>query len=108
MIDLNRETVLSLPEAAARLPRRRAGKRPHRNTLYRWASTGFRSVKLETIRVGGTLCTSIEALQRFFAQLAEVVSADHVEAQGNLRPVGGANSGAVPDAPRDGGGDHAG
>jgi hypothetical protein len=27
-------------------------------------------VKLEVIRVGGTLCTSVEALQRFFDRLA--------------------------------------
>ena len=71
MINLNDETVVSLPEAASRLPRRRAGKRPHRNTLYRWAAVGLNGLKLETIRVGGTLCTSMEALQRFFDRLAE-------------------------------------
>lgn len=75
MIELESETVLSLTEAAAHLPRRRAGKRPHVATMYRWAQRGLRGVKLETIRVGGTLCTSLEALQRFCARLTESDSA---------------------------------
>ena len=69
MIDLTTETLVSFTEACQRLPRRRAGKRPHPNTLYRWASGGGRGERLETIRVGGTLCTSLEALQRFFDRL---------------------------------------
>ena len=60
MIDLANETVVSLTEAVNHLPRRRGGKKPHPSTLYRWSKSG-----LETIRVGGTLCTSIQALQRF-------------------------------------------
>lgn len=70
MIDLSNENVVSLTEAAKRLPVRRAGKRPHVATLYRWAGRGLRGVKLETIQVGGTMCTSTEALQRFFDQLS--------------------------------------
>ena len=69
MIDLSTETLLSFPEACKRLPRRRSGKRPHPATLYRWASDGLRGVMLETIQVGGTLCTSMEALHRFFVRL---------------------------------------
>ena len=69
MIDLSTEALLSFPEACKRLPRRRSGKRPHPATLYRWASDGLRGVMLETIQVGGTLCTSMEALQRFFSRL---------------------------------------
>ena len=70
MIDLKEESVLSLVEAAKKLPRRRAGKKPHVATLYRWASHGLKGIRLETIQVGGTLCTSIEALQRFFERLS--------------------------------------
>jgi hypothetical protein len=33
-------------------------------------------VRLESIRVGGTLCTSREALERFFARLAELDNPD--------------------------------
>lgn len=69
MIDLASETLLSFSEASARLPRRRAGRPVHPSTLYRWAAEGLRGVRLETIQVGGTLCTSIEALQRFFDRL---------------------------------------
>ncbi len=71
MIDFTTETLVSFAEACERLPRRRAGKRSHPNTLYRWASHGVRGHHLETIQVGGTLCTSLEALQRFFNQLSE-------------------------------------
>jgi hypothetical protein len=71
MIDISVETVLTFTEAAARLPRRRRGKKPHIATLYRWAERGLKGVRLETIQVGGTCCTSIEALQRFFNGLAK-------------------------------------
>ena len=71
MIDLLNETVVSLSEAAKLpvLPRRRRGKRPHVSTFYRWATAGCKGVRLETIRFGGTLCTSLEALQRFAERL---------------------------------------
>src|SRR4051812_7397319 len=69
-VDWTTETVLSLTEAASRLPRRRGSKKPHVATLYRWAQRGLRGVRLETIQVGGTLCTSSEALQRFFNRLS--------------------------------------
>lgn len=70
MIDMAKEEVISLTQAAKQLPQRRQGKRPHVATLYRWASRGLRGIQLETIQVGGTLCTSLEALQRFFEQLS--------------------------------------
>ncbi|MBI3467951.1 MAG: DUF1580 domain-containing protein [Planctomycetes bacterium] len=70
MIDLSAETVVSLTEATSFLPRRRRGKKPHVATLYRWAQHGVRCVRLETIQVGGTLCTSREALQRFCERLS--------------------------------------
>ncbi len=65
------EEILTLRHAAQRLPRRRSGRRPHPATLYRWATDGLRGVRLETIQVGGTTCTSIEALQRFFERLGK-------------------------------------
>ncbi len=69
MINLLTEEILSLTEAAKKLPARRAGKRPHAATLYRWAKNGLGGFRLETVQVGGTKCTSMEALQRFFEQL---------------------------------------
>jgi hypothetical protein len=63
------EQTIALAEAARRLPRLRAGRPVAPATLWRWASHGLRGVRLETVRVGGTCCTSVEALQRFFAAL---------------------------------------
>jgi len=74
-IEVFKETVLTLAEAAKRLPKIQGKKgRPHVSTLYRWMLAGCKSrdgmiVRLETIKVGGTVCTSLEALQRFFDRL---------------------------------------
>src|SRR5262245_12375645 len=64
------ETILPPAEAARELPRRRRGRKPHVSTLYRWMTSGCRGVVLESIQVGGTRCTSREALQRFFERLS--------------------------------------
>src|SRR5262245_27373486 len=72
MIDTTSETVVSFTEAVRLLPRRRGGKRPDVSTLYRWSADGLRGVILESTQVGGTRCTSIEALDRFFARLTEL------------------------------------
>ena len=69
MIDANYESLLSLTEAAKLLPRRRSGKRPHVSCLYRWTTSGCKGVILESIQIGGTRCTSKEALGRFFEGL---------------------------------------
>jgi hypothetical protein len=37
---------------------------------------GLKGVRLESIQVGGTLCTSKQALERFFVRLAEADSPD--------------------------------
>jgi hypothetical protein len=71
------EEIHSLTNATKLLPARRSGRKPHVSCLFRWAKHGLRGVRLETIRVGGTLCTSREALERFFARLAEL---DHPNA----------------------------
>lgn len=64
------EDLFSLPEAAKLLPRRRLGRKPHPSCLYRWTTAGFKGVILESVQVGGTRCTSREALDRFFARLS--------------------------------------
>lgn len=67
MIDVRTEEVLTLAEAAKLkfLPRRRRGAKPHLATLHRWATHGSHGVVLETVRIGSTLCTSVEAVVRF-------------------------------------------
>ena len=69
MIDWNKEEMLSLSQAAARIPQLR-GKPVAQSTVWRWARHGRRGTRLETIIVGGTECTSIQALQRFFETLS--------------------------------------
>jgi hypothetical protein len=76
MIDPNSESLISLSEAARHLPRRRAGKRPHVSCIYRWTTSGCRGVVLESVQVGGTRCTSKEALARFFRRLTQGGAAD--------------------------------
>lgn len=71
MISIASEEILTLSQAAKRLPRRRRGQQPHVATLYRWAQRGLNGAVLETLQVGGTLCTSSEALQRFFERLTK-------------------------------------
>ena len=65
------ETIVTLCEAAAHVPCWRRGPKPHKSCMYRWSTTGCRGVVLETIQIGATRCTSIEALQRFFARLTQ-------------------------------------
>lgn len=71
MIDPANEELISLSAACKLLPARRRGKKPHLSTLYRWAGEGCRGVVLETLQVGGTKCTSREALTRFCQRLTE-------------------------------------
>ena len=70
MIDLLTERVISLRDAAKLLPARRQGKRPTVSCLFRWTTRGCRGVILESVQIGGTRCTSAEALTRFFAALS--------------------------------------
>ena len=83
MIDPSSETLLSLADAARTLPRRRGGRKPHVSCLYRWTTTGCKGVVLESLQVGGTRCTSKEALARFFERLtyAEDPRADRTPAR---------------------------
>jgi len=77
-VDLLEEDCLSLAQAARKLPTlrgaRAVGKGVHPVTLWRWAKIGLNSpdgqkIRLETVRIGGTNCTSREALQRFLDRL---------------------------------------
>jgi hypothetical protein len=76
MIDPLTEQLISLTEAAKLCPKRRSGKRPHVSCVYRWTATGCKGVKLESLQVGGTRCTSREALGRFFERLSQVAGLD--------------------------------
>ncbi len=59
------ETLCSLSEAAKLFPSKKGGKRISLSTIYRYASRGIHGEKLEVLYVGGTTCTSKEAVLRF-------------------------------------------
>ena len=70
MIKLASERVFPLKKGSDHVPRLRGEKKVHPSTLFRWAKYGVRAddgeiVFLETIRIGRTICTSVDAIQRF-------------------------------------------
>ena len=73
-IDIENEQLLGLRDAAAHVTtkyrNRRGGRAMHISTICRWISRGIKGVKLESIAIGGTRATSVEALNRFFARLS--------------------------------------
>ncbi len=75
MISLERETLLSIRQAARRIPGRR-GKPIHVSAVYRWIQRGVDGVRLEVVRVGGTTYTSAESLQRFSEALTQARHGD--------------------------------
>ncbi|MBY0587893.1 DUF1580 domain-containing protein [bacterium] len=83
------ERIVPLSEATKFVPPVRNGRRIHVSTLYRWADRGVQGVVLETCKVGGTRCTSVEAIERFIEALSKATppslpqkpNADSVEEQ---------------------------
>jgi hypothetical protein len=66
MIDLATETPIYLADVPQYCPRHpRSGKRVAKQAIYRWVRHGVHGVRLEAISIGGTLATSVQALQRF-------------------------------------------
>jgi len=65
MIDVSRETLVLIRDVPRLLPPRPSGKRLHVSAVYRWLLTGVQGVVLDSIKVGGSTYTSVEALQRF-------------------------------------------
>ena len=63
------EDLISLAEAASQLPRIDHKKVPI-STVWRWVRYGLRGVYLEHVRIGRKVCTSHQALIRFFAELS--------------------------------------
>ncbi|HOW71915.1 MAG TPA: DUF1580 domain-containing protein [Phycisphaerae bacterium] len=78
MIDILTEHLIPIRNVPHRLPPRPTGRRVHISAVYRWIQRGVRGVQLETIRIGGTSYTSIEALQRFAERQSRAPTADLV------------------------------
>jgi hypothetical protein len=66
MIDITTEKLIRLGQVPDYLPNRMSGKKPHIACGYRWVQKGIKGIKLEVLLAGGTMVTSVEALQRFF------------------------------------------
>ena len=64
-IDPLSDELLTLPQAAALFPRRRAGSKVSTSTLWRWYSRGSRGVRLEVVRIGGQVLTTRDAIRDF-------------------------------------------
>jgi hypothetical protein len=71
MIDMQNETIIPL-HRARKLPwlKGRSGGQLDIGTIRRWALRGVRGVKLETLRIGGSVCTSEQAVVRFVERLS--------------------------------------
>jgi len=65
------EQLMSLHDAANLFPKRRRGKKPAFSTIWRWAMRGVNGARLETVRVGSTLCTTRAAVERFIEAQSE-------------------------------------
>jgi len=65
------EQLITLTEATKLLPEV-DGRKPAVCTLWRWCRKGLRGMFLEYVRVGRKICTTREALLRFFTDLAEL------------------------------------
>jgi hypothetical protein len=68
-IDIALETLIPPLEVTRLRPVGRNGRPMHISTVYRHFFIGVRGVRLEYIRFGGNLYTSLEAVQRFTAAL---------------------------------------
>src|SRR4051794_41100940 len=68
--DMLSEKLLSLAQAARRLPPLRADRPVSPATIWRWVAAGVRlsdgsTLRLEAVRIGGRWVTSVEAMARF-------------------------------------------
>ena len=71
-IDILKERMISLAQAAKLFPPARRGRPVTPNAIWRWVSTGVRLasgtvVRLEAVKVSGRWLTSEEAVVRFIA-----------------------------------------
>lgn len=78
------EPVMTLVEAAGWLERR-FGRRPNVATIWRWAIKGMRGVRLRTISLGRYRYTTESAIERFIAEISEVLPGAVAEESGESR-----------------------
>jgi hypothetical protein len=81
VIDLTRETLISLAQAARRFPPGRLDRPVSASTIWRWCRKGVKlpgggTLRLECVRVSGRWLTSVEALSRFVARQTPAIEND--------------------------------
>ena len=81
MLDTTTENLMTLGEASRFV-------RKHITTVYRWSTSGYRGVVLETIQVGGSRRTSREAIQRFCERLSGGATPRAVRTRDNAEKAG--------------------
>jgi hypothetical protein len=64
MIDVTTEELIPFQRASGKIP-----GNPHISTIHRWRLRGVRGARLESVLVGNTRYTSIQAISRFVAAL---------------------------------------
>ncbi len=69
MIDIEKETLITMNDVCLMFPGRAASKRISLSTVWRWTLRGHKGVMLDSIVVGGKRYTSKQAVQRFVESL---------------------------------------
>jgi hypothetical protein len=87
MIDLEIEKPISLREATKLRPLQKNGRPPHISALYRWCHGGCRGIVLESIVIGGSRCTSVEAIDRWITLLTAKANHQPVDDQPARTPT---------------------
>jgi Protein of unknown function (DUF1580) len=85
MIDPLREHLIPPNVATRYYPKDQLGRKVHVATVYRHLTVGVRGVVLESIKTP-RLCTSMEAIARFFSKLSERPTGD-VTATDNVKNI---------------------
>lgn len=78
---LTHEDLITFPQLAKRLPRRRRGRPVAVSTVGRWRYPGVKGVRLEAVRLGGAWVTSVQAFDRFVARTTAAASGDTCSAE---------------------------
>jgi hypothetical protein len=99
VIDIKIEVLLTLGQAARRIPRRRNDRPVSPSTIWRWCKCGVAHggdrIYLESLKLPSGLVTSAEAMARFF----DLLSAPGLA---NSPPAASATPSLVSDLDRDG------
>lgn len=75
-VDLINEEVVTFPELARRVGRRRANRPTHVATCHRWRLVGLNGIRLAAAKQGGIWVTTVEAYQRWVDAITRAASPD--------------------------------